>query len=310
MKSFIKLLIWTLTAVCVTVGSFWRTADFVSDYANPLLQKWGNGDEKAYSFNVKYDYETKIIDNIKALFYPSDDGVPGGQIWLFLRTIAVAIFFALLVWAWFQFIFNADNPDGIKKAKMSLLYILLGAAIFFMSRWILTKLLSVWSVEGIYGDWWNTIVDRTNDIAVIILSFLKAIAFFVALFFIVWYGFQIVSAVGEEEKITAARQGLINVLLALVFIKIIDYLYYIALSGEFQSKAIDFIVQASKFITYIIGVCFILALIYAWYIMLTATWDEERTTKATNILKAVFIISILVLLFMLIIHQIFQDIYS
>jgi hypothetical protein len=57
-------------------------------------------------------------------------------------------------------------------------------------------------------------------------------------------------------------------------------------------------------------VCFILALIYAWYIMLTATWDEERTTKATNILKAVFIISILVLLFMLIIHQIFQDIYS
>jgi hypothetical protein len=72
-----------------------------------------------------------------------------------------------------------------------------------------------------------------------------------------------VSAVGEEEKITAARQGLINVLLALVFIKIIDYLYYIALSGEFQSKAIDFIVQASKFITYIIGVCFILALIYA-----------------------------------------------
>jgi hypothetical protein len=95
------------------------------------------------------------------------------------------------------------------------------------------------------------------------LSFLKAIAFFVALFFIVWYGFQIVSAVGEEEKIAAARQGLINVLLALVFIKIIDYLYYIALSGEFQSKAVDFIVQASKFITYIIGVCFILALIYA-----------------------------------------------
>jgi len=106
-------------------------------------------------------------------------------------------------------------------------------------------------------------MDKANNLALVILSFLKAIAFFVALFFIVRYGFQIISAVGEEEKVTAARQGVINVLLALIFIKIIDYLYYIALSGDFKNKAVDFIVQASKFLTYIIGTCFILALIYA-----------------------------------------------
>lgn len=308
MKWILKLLVGSIGAFCMTVFSFSRSADFLSDYANPLLQKWWNGDEKAYSFNVKDD--SRIIDNIKALFYPSDDGVSGGQIWIFLRTVAVALFFALLVWAWFQFIFNADNPDGIKKAKMSLLYILLGAAIFFLARWILSKLLSVWAIEGVYGDNWNTVMDKANNLALVVLSFLKAIAFFVALFFIVRYGFQIVSAVGEEEKITAARQGVINVLLALVFIKIIDYLYYIALSGDFKNKAVDFIVQASKFLTYIVGTCFILALIYAWYIMLTASWNDERTTKAVNIVKAVFVIWILVLLFMLVIHQIFQDIYS
>ena len=95
-------------------------------------------------------------------------------------------------------------------------------------------------------------MDKANDLAVVVLSFLKAIAFFVALFFIVWYGFQIVTAVAEEEKVLAAKQGVINVLFALIFIKVIDYLYYIALSGDFKNKAIDFIVQASKFLTYLI----------------------------------------------------------
>lgn len=309
-----KIVFWFLWMIFAVTSLFgWSTttyaADFLSDYANPLLQKWWNGDEKAYSFNIKDD--NRIIDNIKALFYPSDDWAWGGQIWIFIRTLAVALFFALLVWAWFQFIFQADNEEWLKKARMSLLYILLGAAIFFLARRILAKLLSVWSVDGIYDSaTGNAVVDRANDLAVFVLSFLKAIAFFIALFFIVWYGFQIVSAVGEEEKVTAARQWLINVLLALVFIKIIDYLYYIALSGDFKNKAIDFIVQASKFLTYIIWTCFILALIYAWYIMLTSSGDDERTTKATNIVKAVFVIWILVLLFMLIVHQVFQDIYS
>jgi len=311
--SFIKkITLWFLWVLFGLTMFFWwhpYAADFLSDYANPLLQKWWNGDEKAFSFNIKDD--NKIIDNIKELFYPSDAGAWGWQIWLFIRTLAVAVFFALLVWAWFQFIWQADDPEGLKKARMSLLYILLGAAIFFLSWWILTKLLSVWSVEGLYGGSpWTSVIDKANNLAVVVLSILKAFAFFIAVFFIVWYGFQIVSAVGEEEKLTAARQWLINVLLALIFIKIIDYLYYIALSGDFKNKAIDFIVQASKFLTYIIGVCFVLALIYAWYIMVTATGDDERTTKATNIVKAVFIIWILILLFMLVIHQIFQDIYS
>lgn len=91
-----------------------------------------------------------------------------------------------------------------------------------------------------------------NGLAIFVLSFLKALAFFIALIFIVWYGFKIVNESGEEEKVNLARQGITNVLLALIFIKIIDYLYYIALSGQFKSKAIDFIVQASKFLTYLI----------------------------------------------------------
>lgn len=307
MKRICKIFVcfvWLSFGVWLIGGSLTRWADFVWDYANPLLQKWWNGDEKAYTFNI--DQNNKIIDNVKALFYPWDKG---GQIWTFISTIAVAIFFALLVWAWFQFIINADDPEGIKKAKTSLLYILLGAAIFFLALRILSTLLDLWSVEGVYGDGWNTVMDKANNLAVFILSFLKALAFFAALFFVVWYWFHILIAVGNEEKTTAAKTGLINVLLALIFIKVIDYLYYVSLSGEFETKGVEFIVQASKFVTYLIGACLVLSLLYAWYMMITATGEDERTTKATNLVKAVFIVWILVLLFMLIIHQVFNDIY-
>lgn len=144
--------------------------------------------------------------------------------------------------------------------------------------------------------------------AVLILAFLKAAAFFIALIFLVRYGFQMVTAVGEEEKIKAAKQGILNVLLALIFIKVIDYLYYIALSPDFTGNAIGFIVQASKFIAYLIGASLVLALLYAGYLMVTAAGNEENYTKAKNIVRSVFIVALLVLLFMLIIHQIFNDI--
>lgn len=103
----------------------------------------------------------------------------------------------------------------------------------------------------------------TNNVVILILSFLKGIAFFVALIFLMRHGVKMVTAVGEEEKIKVAKQGILNVLLALIFIKVIDYLYYIALSPEFTDNAINLIVQVSKFIAYLIGAALILATLYA-----------------------------------------------
>lgn len=282
-------------------------ADFLSDFAHPLLQPGGPGDESAYNFEGVKD-TNKIIDNIKALFYPDD--VNGGAIRDALRVLGVAIFFALLVRTGIKFILNADDPEEVKKNRLMLLYIFLGAAVFFLARRILSKLLNIWGIEGVFedGNFFTFVSQATNKVAVLILGFLKAIAFFVALIFLLWYGFKMVTAVGEEEKVKAARQGILNVVLALIFIKIIDYLYYMALSPDFTGNAINFIVQASKFIAYLIGAALILAVLYAGYLLVTAAGNDENITKAKNILKSVFVVALLVLLFLLIIYQIFQDI--
>jgi len=40
----------------------------------------------------------------------------------------------------------------------------------------------------------------------------------------------------KEDKIKQARSGAINVILALVAIKVLDYIYYIAHNSDFISK--------------------------------------------------------------------------
>ena len=40
----------------------------------------------------------------------------------------------------------------------------------------------------------------------------------------------------KEDKIKQARSGAINVILALIAIKVLDYVYYIAQNADFVSK--------------------------------------------------------------------------
>jgi len=54
------------------------------------------------------------------------------------------------------------------------------------------------------------------------------------------------TALDSDEKLKKARSGVINVVLALIFIKIIDYLYIIAQAKEFKNKAIELLVEVSK----------------------------------------------------------------
>lgn len=304
-----KIVLLISSVLCLFWAIQTHASNFTQDFAWPLVRLWWNGDEKAYDFSI--DWNAPILENLKKLFYPSEWAINGWLIWKFIRTIAVALFFALLVYAWFQFIINADNPEWIAKAKMSLLYIILWALLFFLAWRILTKFLNLWGVDWLFewSEQWSAVADKANSVALLVLSLLKAFAFFLAIFFIARYGFGMVTAVWEDEKIDKARQWIINVIFALIFIKIIDYIYYITVSGDFKNQAIDFIAQASKFLTYLIWAAFVLALLYAWYTMLLSSWDDEKTTKAVNILKAVFIVWLLVMLFMLVIHQVFWDVY-
>ncbi len=79
----------------------------------------------------------------------------------------------------------------------------------------------------------------------------------------IWYGYRMMSALDEEDKWKSARQGVFNVLMALVFIKVIDFLYFIAQEQDFQNRATDAIIATARVMGYLLGAAFTFFVIYA-----------------------------------------------
>jgi hypothetical protein len=68
--------------------------------------------------------------------------------------------------------------------------------------------------------------------------------------------------------------------IALVFIKIIDYVFYIAQTPSFGAQAADMIVNVAVVLGWILGALFVLALFYAGYLMIASSGKEEAWKKA------------------------------
>jgi hypothetical protein len=278
--------------------------NWLSDFALPLLNGNEADDEKPFDLGIKDDLP--LLENLKKFFYPSADAA-NGSLWRVIRTIAVAIFLALLIRAGARFLLYSDSDDEIKKSKLNLLYILYGAALFFLAFWLLSSALDFGSVEGVTGD--NGVLKRVeNNVVLFVMAFLKAAAFFVAIIFMGRYGYKMLSAPDQESKLKEAKTGILNVVLALVFIKIIDFVYFIANQQDFKSQSIKFVAQASKFLGYLLGILLVLSIIYAGYLYVTSAGNKDNITKAQTLLKSVFIAVLLVLLFLLIVYQVFSDV--
>lgn len=277
---------------------------FKNDFAWPLLQ----GDNKAFTIDGVTD-DANLWDNLKAIFYPWE----GGQLWTLIRNIAVAVFFVFLVFAGIRFLIWApDSEEGLKSAKLNLLFIMYGAVLVFATTWLLW---SAWlwleSLNWVVSDgsWTgNSIMERLeNNVMLTVLAFLKWAAFFIALLFLVYYGYNMIRAFDEQEKLKAARTWILNVFLALVFIKIVDYVFFIAQVQDFKSRAVELIVQVSKFLWYVWGIMFVIAVMYTWFLMLTAKGDDDNIDKAKTMIRTIFTIVLIILLFMLVVYQVFND---
>lgn len=191
---------------------------------------------------------------------------------------------------------------------MALLYIILWAIIVYSLLRFLGDAIDLWSVSWLSG-WDSTVVQKAeSSIFLVALAAMKWIAFFMAIVFLVYYGYQMITAFDKAEKQTAAKRWMINVITALVFVKIIDYVYFMALQPDLKDKAISFIVEITKFLGYFMGIAVVILIIYAGFRMVTANWSEEQAKKAQNTVRTVFVAFIVLMLFLLIIYQILNDV--
>lgn len=67
-----------------------------------------------------------------------------------------------------------------------------------------------------------------------------------AIIMAVVYGYQMITAMDKDELAIKARKGIMNVLLALVGIKVIDFIYFIAQEQTFGTKMQTLLFNAAK----------------------------------------------------------------
>ncbi len=283
-------------------------SDFLVDFWWPLASEWWWWDEKAFTIDWLSD-DASLLDNLKSLFYPDPDSAnPWWALRDLLKNIAIWLLLILFVWAWAYLMFFADNPEDVKTWLMNLLYLVLWAIILFFALWLIWDWLDFSSFEWLTWSADSIVKKLENNVMLTLIAILKWIAFFAAIIFIIYYWYEMITAFDSEEKLKAARTWVLNVIYALLFIKILDYLYFITLQWSFKTKAVELVVSISKFLWYIAGISMVIMIIYAWYLMVTANWDDEQVSKAKNMVKTIFIAVLILMLFLLIIYQIFQDV--
>ncbi len=309
----LKKAILILTLVIIGGGiSHAAAPSFNDNFANYLTDatpdKYGRVETV---FNICIDRNISLMDNVKNLFYPSQiaptswcsAGSQWGQLRSVIRALGFVILFVFLVIVGVNFILKAKEPDGAKKAFSSLIYILYGAFLVFGVTWILWTVLNIGNIQGS-----GQLVDRVqNWLFLQILSFFKVLAFFAAIIMLVVSGFRMMSAMDKADKVKIAQKWAINVVIALVLIKVIDYIFYIAQTPAFGTKAADMIVNVAIVLGWILGALFVLALFYAGYLLITSSGKEDAMKKAKSIIVNIFIIALVIFLFLLIVYQVFNE---
>jgi len=280
--------------------SFLLWIAFNISYAVPNF----NNQWKDIGYNISEVWKwAELKDNIMNLFFPRSSWNQWWIIWDKLLVVAVWLLFLFLIRSWALFVLWADDDGELKKAKLNLVYILYWAFLIFASVWLLWNILHVW---------WNTqasdvLIHTQRDIIWNILIFLKSIAYFLALIMMVYYWYQIIQAQEKEDKIKAWKNGVLNIILALIAIKVLDYVYYIAQTSNFKNKAWDLISSSAKVLWWILWVIIILAIIYSAILLFTSKWNEESWKKAKTIIRNVFIVILVIFLFIVILYDLIKN---
>lgn len=311
-----KAIIWLTIALwilCISMlanynipNTFANAPSFEKNYVDYLTnKKWDNPNwnETVWDLSAIWiDKNMSLMDNVKNIFYPDSFG-QWGKLWDIVKVLWFIIFVVMLVLQWLQYTMQADDENKVWWFHINFARIFLWGIIFFWATWILWIWLNIW------WDWWSQelLNKLDNSILFQIFSWLRAGAFFVAIV-LLWYTWRkIMVALDSEEKVKAGRQWILNIVISLIIIKIIDYIYFIAQTPDFKSRATELIVEVSKVLWYILWWFFTISLIYYWFRLMFSNWDDEGLQKIKNIITAVFLGSLVLFMFFLIIYQITQE---
>jgi len=309
----LSMIVLSFALLANKIYAYTQAPSFDNNFANYLTDKTPDENWRVETvFNLPIDKNKTLMENVRCLLYPNPSIYPGcdtASAWWFFRDLIRYAWFALIfgyvVMVWINLLLYPKDTEKVKTSLKSLLYIGYWAFILLGSTWILWTVLNVWAIQ-----WSNALVAKIqwwpNSLFFQILSFFKILAFFLAIIMMVIMWFRIMAA-NDPEKSKKVAKSILNIVLALVLIKVIDFFYYIAQSSQFAQKSASFIIDISKILAYIIWATLMLMIFYAWFLMITDQWKEENFKKAKNIIVSIVLWWWVLFLFLLILYQVFSE---
>lgn len=275
------------------------------DFASQLTTGGWLHDPKKFWWWSWVDSNNLLTQNIVALFYPSEKD-SGNAIYKVIKDMTLWIMIAFFVWAWASLLFNR-KPEDVKKTLRSLIYIFLWWVFVYGANRIFGSVLHFNGDSFTMEEWLSWLEDAAHGIFFVVLSALKGFAFFLAIIMLVITWFRVIAA-GEWEKWKKLVKWIINVVIALMIIKGIDFIYYIAQdTANFVKNAADLIINIAKVFAYIYWVIIVIMVIVAWYLYLTDGWGGSNFKKASNILVNILLSGLVLFAFLLILYQVFAE---
>lgn len=299
----LKKLLLTLSAAGIIMlnFSFAVPPTFDQQISKPLTTDTSGNGENVFSSNAfGISADKPLKENIYNLFSPLNSNSVIRRV---IRTIMMGVLILYIARAGVEMMQKSADEKWQAKARKSFLYILVGAFLVWGVTWILGTALQVGTVQG--TQW--LVSNFQNNLLFQILAFFKWLAFFYAIVMFIYYGFQFMRALEEESKIKAARTWILNVIVALVLIKIIDFIFFIAQQQNFGTRIQEFLVNAARIAGYVLGIIMVLALIRWGVRYLTAQWDEAKVKDAQKIITTIFFIILIIFLFLLVAYQVIAE---
>lgn len=248
--------------------------------------------------------EQLLRQNVVALFYPGDGK---NSIYEVIKGMTLWIMIIFFIWAWASILFNR-KPEDIKKTLWSLVYILIWWLFVYWANRIFWDVLHF--NEDIFtqdGGWVKWITAATHWVFFVVLSAIKAFAFFLAIIMIVITWFKVMAA-WEWEKWKKLVKWLINVVIWLLIIKWIDFIYYIAAdTWTFVKNASELVITIAKVFAYIYWTIILCMVIFAWYLYMTDGWSWSNFKKASNIFVNILLSGLVLFSFLLLVYQILAE---
>ena len=268
---------------------------------------------QAPSFETHYAKPNTFKENVECLFFPkataAKGAVAGGYLRSIIKYVGYILVFIYLVMSAIRLVISGKKSENLKAELNNFLYIMIGAALFFWAVWLFSQVINLSAIDQTSG-LKDNLVSNTG-ILFFVLTFLKWAAFFFAIVMIVITGFQMMNpSSGEEGWGKKLFKNLAAVIAALVGMKVVDFLYYIASQQDFTKRAGEFIIQIAKMLGYLSGSVIVIMIIYSGYLLVVDGGKGENFKKAKNTLINIVLAVGSLFLFLFVIYPIFSEFWA